>query len=117
MAAISRQDASGYAGKQITFQAATGVTGSGTDTLTGGQCVHLLVNNASGGARTLTLVTPETVEGSLLVGDRTVSIPAGTIWEVPVPSRYNDPTSGVASISVDATASVTYAAVQGTATP
>lgn len=117
MALLSRQDASGYLGAQLTFTAAAGVTGSSTDTLVGGQCIHLVVNNASAGSRTVTLVTPENVEGALPVADRTVTVAAGAIREVPVPSRYNDPTSGLASISVDAIASVTYAVVQGSATP
>jgi hypothetical protein len=112
--AIARQDASVLGGKQITFQAATATTGQTTDTFTGGQAVHLLINNGSAGSRTVTLVTPETVEGSLAVGDRTLTVPAGVIWEVPVPSRYNDST-GTAYVTVDTIASVTYAVVQGSA--
>lgn len=114
MGAIARQDASSLGGKAITFQAATATTGQTTDTFTGGQAVHLLINNASAGTRTVTLVTPETVEGSLAVTDRTVSVPTATIWEVPVPARYNDST-GTAYVTVDTVASVTYAVVQGSA--
>lgn len=113
MTLIARQDASGLGGKAISFQ-----TSTASDTLVGGQCVHLLVNNTSGATRTVTLVTPETVEGSLAVADRTVSVPTATIWEVPVPSRYNDPTSGLVTVTVDTPgATCTYAAVQGSATP
>jgi hypothetical protein len=111
LALIPRQDASSFAGKAITFQ-----TSTASDTLVGGQCVHLVVNNTSGASRTVTLVTPETVEGTLPVGDRTITVPVG-IYEIPVPSRYNDPT-GVATVTVDTPgATCTYAAVQGSATP
>jgi hypothetical protein len=114
LAALTRQDASGLGGKAIVFTAAAGVTGSSTDTLVGGQGVHLLINNTSGATRTVTLVTPETVEATLPVGDRTLSVPTATIWEVPIPSRYNDST-GTANISIDVVTGVTYAAVQGNA--
>lgn len=113
MTLIARQDASGLGGKAISFQ-----TSTATDTIAGGQNVHLVVNNTSGATRTVTLVTPETVEGSLAVADRVLTIPTATYWEVPVPSRYNDPTTGVATVTVDAPgATCTYAAVLGTATP
>lgn len=113
MALIARQDASGYTGANITFQ-----TSTASDTLVGGQNVHLLVNNTSGATRTVTLVTPESVEGSLAVGDRAITVPTATIREIPVPSRYNDPTTGLATVTVDTPgATCTYAAVLGTATP
>jgi len=113
MTLIARQDSSPLGGKAISFQ-----TSTATDTLVGGQCVHLLINNTSGTSRTVTLVTPEQVEGSLAVADRVLTVPTGTIWEVPVPSRYNDPTTGFATVTVDTPgATCTYAAVMGTATP
>jgi hypothetical protein len=114
LGAITLQDASSLAGKAITFQAATATTGQTTDTLVGGTARHLLINNTSGTTRTVTLVTPEQVEGTLAVTDRTLSVPTATIWEVPVPSRYNDST-GTAYVTVDTVASVTYALVQGSA--
>lgn len=117
MGAIATQDASSLAGKAITFQAATATTGQTTDTFVGGTGRHLLVNNASAGTRTVTLVTPELVEGTLAVTDRAFSsISAGTIWEIPIPARYNDPTTGQGIVTVDTIASVTYAVVQGNVT-
>jgi hypothetical protein len=110
---IPRQDASGLGGKAVTFQAA-----SASDTLVGGQCVHLLVNNGSGTTRQVTITTPETVEGSLAVADRVITgILTTAIWEIPIPSRYNDPITGLTTIVVDVPATVTVAAVQTTPTP
>jgi len=114
MALLTRQSASGLDGATVTFAAATVTTG---DTLVGGQCVHLLVNNASGGSINVTLTTPETVEGTLAVADRTVAVAAGTIREIPVPSRYNDATTGLTTVVCSSVTSVTIAAVQGSATP
>lgn len=114
MALLTRQNASGLDGATITFSAATAATG---DTLVGGQGVHLLVNNGSGAGITVTLTTPETVEGTLAVADRAVTVGAGAIREIPVPSRYNDRTTGLATAVCSAVTSVTIAAVQGSATP
>lgn len=111
MAALTKVDASGPAGVALTFVAA-----SVSDTLVGGQCVKLFVNNTSGTTRTVTLVTPETVEGALAVGDRTVSVLTATIHEVPVPSRYNDATTGLTTVTIDNATGVTYAVSKGLAT-
>jgi hypothetical protein len=109
---INRQDASGYLGKTLTFQASTAA-----DTLVGGQAVHLLINNTSGSTVTCLITTPEVVEGILPVGDRTVTgITTASITEVPIPSRYNDPATGLATVAISAPgATVTLAAVQGSA--
>lgn len=113
VALLTRQDASGYTGATITFTAAA----AGGDTMVGGQAVHLLVNNGGGSPITVTLATPETVEGSLAVANRDVTVTNGTIREIPVPSRYNDPATGIAAITYTSATSVTVAAVQGSATP
>lgn len=109
MALLSRQDASGATGAAITFTSAAG----GGDTLAGGQGVHLLVDNGSGSSITVTLTTPETVEGALAVEDRAVTVANGVIRMIPVPSRYNDPSTGVASVAYSSATSVTVAAVRG----
>jgi hypothetical protein len=93
VALLTRQDASGFAGATITPVSAAG----GGDTIVGGQGVMLYVNNGGGSPITVTLVTPETVDGSLAVGDRAVSVTNATWALIPVPSRYNS--SGVASIT------------------
>lgn len=110
MALYTRQDASPLAGATITFTAV-----ASSDTLVAGQAVHLLVNNASGSSITVTLVTPETVEGALAVADRAITVAAGAIREIPVPSRYNDPVSGLATVQYSAITTVTAAAVQASA--
>lgn len=109
MALLTLQDASGYTGATITPVAAAG----GGDTMAGGQGRHLYVNNASGGSINVTLTTPEVVEGTLAVADRVVAVAAGTIRLIPVPARYNDPSTGLASIAYSSATSVTVAAVQG----
>jgi hypothetical protein len=109
MAQRSPQDASVLSGVTLTFFAATATTG---DTTTGGQGVVLIVNNASGGSINCVLTTPETVEGTLPVGDRTVVCPAGGLTAIPVPSRYNDPATGFATFICSAVASVTFAVLR-----
>ena len=113
MALLTRQDASGYTGATITTSAAAG----GGDTMVGGQAVFLYVNNGGGASITVTLVTPESVEGSLAVTDRAITVTNGTFRIIPVPSRYNDPSTGLTSITYSAVTSVTVAAVQVSATP
>lgn len=105
MALLTVADASGLTGAEITFVAAT--SGAGGDTLPGGQGVKLLVRNGSGSPIQGTLVTPETVEGSLQVDDRQFTVSAGGQREVPVPSRYNDPSSGLAKVTWSAVTTVT----------
>lgn len=111
MALLSRQNASGLDGATVTFSAAT--AGAGGDTLVGGQGVHLLVNNASASPITVTMVTPESIEGTLAVADRAITVTNGTIREIPVPSRYNDPATGQATVTFSAVTTVTVSAVQG----
>lgn len=113
MALLTRTDASGPSGAALTFVAAAG----GGDTMVGGQCAKLFVNNGSGSSINVTLVTPETVEGALAVADRVVAVAAGAIREIPVPSRYNDPSTGLTSITYSAVTTVTVAASLGSATP
>jgi hypothetical protein len=112
---MTRQDASALAGAAITFTQATA-----SDTLVGGQCVHLLLTNTSGSTCTVTIVTPETVEGSLAVADRVISLLTATTMEIPIPSRYNDPTTGLTTVTFGApapVATITRAAVQTTPQP
>jgi hypothetical protein len=105
--------ASGLDGAAITLTQATA-----SDTLVGGQGVHLLVTNTSGSNTVVTLITPETVEGSLAVTDRVVTVATATTWEIPVPSRYNDATTGIATVTFSAfPATVLRAAVQGSCAP
>lgn len=109
MAAITRSDASALLGGVITFQNSTA-----SDTLVGGQCVSLLVNNTSGSTVTVTITTPEVVEGALAVADRPISVLTANIKAIPIPSRYNDPATGLATIACSTTgATCTVANVLG----
>ncbi|MEU9888011.1 hypothetical protein [Sphaerisporangium sp. NPDC051011] len=79
--------------------ASTLVAASGSgDTCTPGDGVFLEVNNANAAARTVTLVTPGTVEG-LAINDRPVTIPAGERWKIPVPARLYAAADGQCSIT------------------
>lgn len=104
------QDASNLAGVQLTT-----FTPTASDTLPGGQSVKLYVNNGNAASCVVTLVTPETVEGTLAVTDRVITVPTGTIWEIPVPSRYNDPATGLATVTFSVQTTVTVAASRGSA--
>lgn len=110
MAAINRVDAAGITGANLTF----GNSSVGGDTLAGGQGVHLVVNNTSGGAVNVTITTPETVR-SLAVAEQVVSCPVG-IRVIPIPSYYNDPATGLTTVTSATTgATVQFAAFQGSA--
>lgn len=101
MAAITVVDASGLNGGIISPSAAT--VGGGGDTLAGGDSVSLLVVNGAG-ANNVVLVTPETVEGSLTVQDRTIALAANEQRVIPVPARYNDSTTGLTTVTFSAAA-------------
>ncbi|WP_436759327.1 hypothetical protein [Streptosporangium sp. V21-05] len=87
-------------GSASTLTAAAG----GGDTCTPGDGVFLEVNNASGATKTVILATPGTVEG-LTIQDRSVPVPAGERWKIPVPSRLFAGADGqcVITYSPDAT--------------
>lgn len=106
MALLANQDGSGPTGATITPVAAAG----GGDTMAGGSGRFLYVANGGGSPITVTLVTPEQVEGALAVADRTVSVTNATFRHIPVPSRYNDPSTGLASITYSGVTTVTVAA-------
>lgn len=110
MALRTVQDATPLAGVALAFTAV-----SASDTLPGGQGVKIIVNNGNAASCVVTLVTPETVEGTLGVTDRTVTIPTTQIWEIPVPSRYNDPATGLATIQFSVQTTVTCAQSRGSA--
>jgi hypothetical protein len=83
--------------------AATG----GGDTCATGAGVVLAVKNGDAGSHTVTLATPQTVDGDLAVADRTITVAAGKTELIPVTSRYRDPSTGRAAITYDGVTSVT----------
>lgn len=81
----------------------TPATVGGDDCATGaGVC--LFVKNATGAAITVTLVTPQSVDGDLAVADRTFSVPlTNGEFLIPVPDLYRNPATGRANITYSAT--------------
>jgi hypothetical protein len=112
---LARQDASGLAGAQITPVTPTNA-GAG-DTFVGAQGIMLYVNNGGGAPITVTITTPETVEGALAVADRAITVTNATFKMIPVPSRYNDPTTGLGTVIFSSNTSVTAAIIACGVTP
>lgn len=86
------------AGVAPSYAAAAG----GGDTFTPGPSVFLHVKNTSGGAITVTVVTPRTDALGNAIADNTISVPATTGDRMigPFPyEAYADPTTGVANIT------------------
>ena len=66
-----------------------------------GTGVVLDYRNTSGTVFTVTLVTPQLIDGDLAVADRAVSIPATTGQKfIAVPDLYRDPATGLCLITI-----------------
>ena len=85
---------------------------SGGDDCQAGAGVVLVVKNADSAAHTVTLVTPQTVDGDLAVADRTVTVAAGKTEFIPVTTTYRNPATGRATLTYDAVTSVTVAVIR-----
>lgn len=86
-----------------------------SDTMAVGDDVQLVVNNASGGAVTVTIPCVQTCSfgSSTPTHDSVTSVPAsGTRIIGPVSRRYANAVSGYASVNYSATASVTVYAIR-----
>ena len=94
-------------GLVATYHAASG----GGDKVTPGSGVGIHVKNGSASAVDVTLVTPGTVEG-LAVADRVVEVGAGADAFIAVPDIYRSSTDGLASITWEATTTVTFAVIR-----
>lgn len=86
-------------------------TAGGDDCQTGSG-VFLAVKNADASSHTVTLATPQTVDGDLAVADRAVVVAAGKTELIPVTDRYRNPSTGRAAVTYDAVTSVTVAVVR-----
>lgn len=75
----------------------------------------LIVRNTSGGAITLTIVTPLVLDGDLALADRTTNNVAATtgVNAIRIPNNevYRDPADGLVTINFSATPSVDYAVI------
>ncbi|MGW6295169.1 hypothetical protein [Streptomyces sp. NPDC055058] len=85
---------------------------SGGDDCATGAGVLLVVHNGSAGSVTVTLATPETVDGDLDVEDRQVAVAAAAWAVIPVTSRYRNPSTGRADISYSPATDVDVAVIR-----
>jgi hypothetical protein len=90
-------------GLEATANAATPTTG---DKVRPDSIVRVI--NASGGSVTVTMVTPQLVDGDLAVTDRTVAVPAGEARYIRATATYRNPADGLVTITWSATSSVTF---------
>lgn len=88
------------------------ITAAGTpangDTAATGTGTFLVAENTSGGAITVTITTPGTIEGDLTpLPSRTHSVVATTgLSFIPLTDAHRDPTTGLATINYSATTSL-----------
>lgn len=70
-----------------------------------GQGVFLLARNTDAATRTITVATPEVIDGDLTVQDRAfTAVPVTSGYGIyPLTSRYRDPATGRATLTFSAT--------------
>lgn len=83
-----------------------------SDTAKCGPGYALLVNNGSGGPVDVTIAVPGNTGYGVATPDKTITVPAGQLWLIPLLEVYRDPADRLAHISWSATASVTRAVVK-----
>jgi hypothetical protein len=101
------------AGVAPTYVAAAG----GGDTFTPDDRTYIHVKNASGGAITVTVVTPAVVIPDMAIADTAVSVPAAgerILGPFP-PQYYADPADGLADITYSGVTSLTVGVFKLTA--
>ena len=109
MATLTTQNIS-TSGILPTYQAAA----AGGDAMVADSTSFLHVKNGSGSPITVTLATPATVDTTLAVADRTVTVAASSEQMIAVPdSLYRDPATGLAAITYPGgVTTVTVAAIR-----
>jgi hypothetical protein len=90
-------------GLEATANAATGGAG---DKVRPDSIIRAINDSVS--SVTLTMVTPQTVDGDLAVADRTVAVPAGEARYIRATATYRNPADGLVTITWSATADVTF---------
>lgn len=85
-----------------------------TDTFVAAPNIMLLVENSNAATRTITLTTPATIGGNAIADpSNTIGATTGRLTFGGFnPGVYNDPTTGVCTITPSATAGVSYAVIQ-----
>ena len=76
---------------------------------------RLIARNTGGGAITITITTPGTIDGDLAIADRTsVSIPATSgLASIPITDTYRDPATGLATLTFSGTTGLKVIAIRG----
>jgi hypothetical protein len=76
---------------------------------------RLIARNTGGGALTITVATPGTVDGDLAIADRAfVAVPATSgLAEYPITGTYRDPATGLATLTFSGTTGLKVIAVRG----
>ena len=72
----------------------------------------LLVNNGSGSSVTVTIAVPGNTSYGVAAPDKTFTIPAGQLWEIPLLDVYRDPADRLAHITWSSTTTVTRVVVK-----
>lgn len=86
---------------------------AGGDDCATGEGVFLLVQNTNASTRTVTIATPQVIDGDLAVADRDFTVAATTgLSVIPVPDLYRDPATGRAAVTYDAVADLTVCVVR-----
>lgn len=85
---------------------------AGGDDCATGTGVLLVVNNGAASSVTVTLATPETIDGDLAVGDREVAVAASGWAVIPVTDRYRDPSTGRCAVTYSAAADVNVGVIR-----
>ena len=106
MATLTAQTVS-VAGTAPTYTAAS----DGGDETPVGSGLVLYVRNGSTADITVTVTTPGTIQG-LAIADATLSVPAAKSGFVPLDGVYRSPSTGRASVTYSASASVDVAVLQ-----
>jgi hypothetical protein len=103
----------GKTGLAFATQATLSNAAAATDRIPPG--IILLVRNANASSLTVTLVTVDTADGDLSVGDRAQSAVAATnglaLIHIPNYWPYVDPADGLVAVTFSVTSSVTHALV------
>jgi hypothetical protein len=85
----------------------------GGDAMVADSTSFLHVKNGAGVSMTVTLATPATVDTTLAVGDRVVTVGATSEQMISVPAElYRDPATGLAAITYSSVTTVTVAAIR-----
>lgn len=80
---------------------------AGGDSCATGQGVVLRVKNADASSHTLTFPYPSQSYDGQSITARTVTVPAGQTWDIPIHDGYQNTSTGLASWTYDAVTSVT----------